>query len=165
MTALQIRSAIKRPYFVAGLFILAVLSFSLVARSEINAKAPVALMRDWRYISGAALFAMYLFQWMLFVARRSGDARQVRFHYWLHKVCGVALLLLFVLHAGAIGYGLMGVVAIALIVIAVTGLFNAEVLLLASEKWRWARLMIHYTLAALIGPLLVLHIWTALSHK
>ena len=165
MTALQIRGAMKRPYFIAGLFILAILAVSLVMRSQINARVPPGLMRDWRYITGSALFAMYLFQWTLFITRRSGDARQVRLHFGLHKICGVVLLLLFVLHAGAIGYGLMGVVAIALVVIAVTGLFNAEVLLLASEKWRWARLMIHYTLAALIGPLLVLHGWIALSHK
>jgi hypothetical protein len=165
MTALQIRAAMKRPYFIAGLLVLAILAISVVTRGAINAKVSPALLRDWRYITGSVLIAMYAFQWTLFIARRSGDARQVRFHYWLHKICGVALLSLFVLHAGAIGYGLMGFVAIALVVIAVTGLFNAEVLLLASEKWRWARLMIHYTLAALIGPLLVLHIWTALSHK
>lgn len=165
MTALQIQSAIRRPYFVAGLFISAILALSLIMRSEINAHVPPSLMRDWRYITGAALFGAYVFQWTLFITRRFGDARRAHRHLWLHKVCGVILLLLFVLHAGAIGYGVMGVVAIALVVIAATGLFNAEVLLLASERWRWARLMIHYTLAALIGPLLVLHAWTALSHK
>jgi hypothetical protein len=89
----------------------------------------------------------------------------VKFHYWLHKIGGVLLIGLFVLHAGTIGYGVMGVVSIAIVIIAATGLFNAEVLLLASEKWRWARLMLHYALAALLGPLLVLHIWNALSHK
>lgn len=165
MTSMQIRHAMKRPYFVAGLFVLALLALSVFTRDAFNAKAPPEFLRDWRYVSGSALFATYLFQWTLFLTRRSGDAHRVRFHYWLHKIGGVLLLLLFVLHAGAIGYGLMGVVSIAIVLIAVTGLFNAEVLLLASEKWRWARLMLHYSLAALLGPLLVLHAWTALSHK
>jgi hypothetical protein len=165
MTSLQIRPAMKRPYFVVGLFVLALLSFSVFTRDAFNAKVPPAFMRDWRYVSGSALFATYLFQWTLFVTRRSEDARRLKFHYWLHKIGGVLLLGLFVLHAGAIGYGLMGVVSIAIVLIAVTGLFNAEVLLLASQKWRWARLILHYSLAALLGPLLVLHAWNALSHK
>ncbi len=165
MTSLQIRRAMKRPYFVVGLFALAFLALSVFTREAFNANVPPAFMRDWRYVSGSALFATYLFQWTLFVTRRSGDARQVRLHYWLHKIGGVLLLLLFVLHAGAIGYGVMGVVSIAIVLIAVTGLFNTEVLLLASQKWRWARLMLHYGLAAMLGPLLVLHAWTALSHK
>jgi hypothetical protein len=165
MTALLLDRALKRPYFLVGALILALLMLSLAGRSAINAQAPPALMRDWRIVTGAALFSLYLFQWMFFVARRSRDALRIRNHERLHKAGGVALLLLFVLHAGAIGYGVMGFVAIALIVIAVTGLFNAEVLLLASEKWRWARRMIHYVLAASVGPLIVLHAWTALSHK
>jgi hypothetical protein len=165
MTSMQMRGALKRPYFIAGLFALAFLSFSLFTREAFNANAPPAFLRDWRYVSGSALFATYLFQWTLFFTRRSGDARRVKVHYWLHKIGGVLLMGLFVMHAGAIGYGVMGVVSIAVVLIAVTGLFNAEVLLLTSQKWRWARLMLHYTLAALVGPLLVLHIWNALSHK
>lgn len=165
MTATHLRGAVKRPYFVAGLLALAALAVSIFAREALNAKATPDFLRDWRYVSGAALFAVYLFQWTLFFARRSGEARQARLHYSLHKIAGVTFLALFVLHAGVVGYGVMGLVAIAIMLIAVTGLFNAEVLLLASEKWRWARLMLHYALAALVGPLLLLHAWSALGHK
>lgn len=165
MTTVQLRGAGKKPYFVVGLLTLAVLLVSIFARETLNARVSPAFLRDWRYVSGAALLAVYLFQWTLFFTRRSGDAHQVRKQYSLHKIGGVTFLALFVLHAGVIGYGLMGFVAVTIVLVAATGLFNAEVLLLVSEKWRWARLMLHYALAALVGPLLMLHAWTALSHK
>ena len=112
-----------------------------------------------------ALAGLFCFQFGLFFARRSKDGARVRKHCKLHKRLGIASLALFLLHAGTLGYGVMGAVSAGFLIVAVTGLFNAEVLLLVPNRLRWARVFVHYAVSAAVVPLIVLHVWAALSFK
>jgi hypothetical protein len=59
----------------------------------------------------------------------------------------------------------MGAVSAGFLIVAVTGLFNAEVLLLVPNRLRWARVFVPYAVSAGVVPLIVLHVWAALSFK
>ncbi len=155
----------NRSYGLAGLVVLVILALSIATRDAINEDLGRGFLRDWRTWSGVVLFAMFLFQWTLFVTRRTGQGPKGRLHYDLHRFGGIFMLLLFVAHAGAIGYGIMGAVSIAIVLLGVTGLLGPEVLRLKSTAWRQGRVLLHYALATMLGPLLLLHGWTALSHR
>jgi hypothetical protein len=165
MSAFQLRQPTAKPYFVAGAAILSLIAVTLLFRHHLNEAIPRDWLRLWRYGSGVALAGLFAFQWALFFARRSKDGARVRRHYKLHKRLGIISLALFLLHAGTLGYGVMGVVTTGFLIVALTGLFNAEVLLLMPNQLRWARVFVHYAVSAAIVPFIVLHLWVALSFK
>jgi predicted ferric reductase len=161
----QFRQPFAKGWFVAGSAALALLAISIFLRDLANDATPKDWLRWWRYGSGAVLLALFAYQWMLFFARRSDDIALIRKRYRLHKYVGVAMLFLFVAHAGTLGYGVMTAIGAGLVVIAATGLLNAEVLFLSPDALRRARLFIHFAVSAALVPLVILHIWTALAYK
>lgn len=165
MKAVQFRQPFAKAWFVWGAFAMAALAVSIILRDYANDATPREWLRLWRYVTGVALVGLLAYQWALFFARRSRDGALIRRRYKLHKYIGVAFVFLFVLHAGAVGSGIMGLISIGIILIALTGLLGAEVLFLSQERLRKARLFAHYAISAVIVPLILLHIYTALAYK
>ncbi len=165
MKPMQLRQPFAKTWFVWGSVALSALALSIFLRDYVNDATPRDWLKLWRYLTGIVLVALFAWQWTLFFARRSRDTALIRTRYKLHKYIGVALLFLFVLHAGTIGTGITAMIALGVVLIALTGLFSAEVLFLSPEQLRRARLFLHYAISAALIPLILLHIWTALAYK
>ena len=69
------------------------------------------------------------------------------------------------LHAGAIGYAMVSAMALGFLVVALTGLWNPEVVILRKPWLRKAWEIGHIGVSGVLMPLIALHVWAALAFK
>ncbi|GEO13008.1 hypothetical protein MAE02_07040 [Microvirga aerophila] len=115
--------------------------------------------------SGLLLTVAMLWQWRLYVVRRSGEGRRIQREYRLHRWLGILPMILLVAHMGQPNGSLLSVTSGLLMLSSLSGLLNNEIV---RQKARWVRtlwLTLHIGSAALILPLVVLHVWAAFAFK
>jgi hypothetical protein len=116
-------------------------------------------------MTGLLLVIAMLWQWKLYFARKGGNARQIQRDYKRHRWLGILPVALLILHIGKPTGSLLSMMSYLLLLSSFSGLFNNEIV---RQRVRWARklwLLVHVGSAALIVPLVVLHIWAALAFK
>lgn len=154
----------RRPYVLLGFLGLAVVAFMLTLGVAFRPD-PFGVSLTWQVVTGSLLVTGMIYQWMLLVARRAGRAAEVRRHYAAHRWVGVAMTLLFAAHAVRFGHAWTSALAITFVAVAATGLLNREVIPYRSRRiyslWLW----LHIALASALVPLIVFHIWIALTYQ
>lgn len=163
--AFVLRSPHRKRYFAIGAAALVVLAMGLAAGFSARLALPKPASFAWSVSTGLILLGCILYQWLLFFARLTRRAADVRRHWQSHRYVGAAAVVLFVLHAGAIGYAMISVLALSFLVVAVTGLFNTEVLILRKPWMRQAWEIGHVGVSGILMPLIGLHVWAALAFK
>lgn len=163
--AFALRDPHKRAYFLIGAIAFLGLLVGYAIGFKVHAALPPRASFTYSVVTGLVLLGCILYQWMLFFARLTRQVEKSRLHYKLHRWVGTAAVVIFALHAGAFGYALVTVLAVAFAVIAVTGLFNKEVLLLRRPWLRTAWEVGHVGLSGIVLPLIALHVWAVLAFK
>lgn len=154
----------RRPYVLLGLLGLAVTLAVLTLGGMVPAIG-LAKTLTWQVATGALLLTGMIYQWMLLFAREEGNAAKVRRHYAAHRWVGVAMTLLFAAHAVRFGHAWTSALAWCFLAVAATGLLNREVI---PYRQRWLYLLwlwVHIALAAALVPLIVFHVWIALTYQ
>lgn len=159
------RSPLRKHYVLVGAGAFAMLLVFYATGFKIRATLPPLASFWWSVVTGLVLLGCILYQWMLFFARLTRRYADGRRHWRTHRYVGAAAIVLFVIHAGAFGYALVTVVALLFVIVAATGLFNAEVLILRKPWLRACWEIGHVGLSGLLMPLIALHIWAALAFK
>jgi predicted ferric reductase len=168
MTMLQKFTQRKTAYLPLGLFaaFAAVLLLTFGAGGRLLVEK---LSREGAFAyaiaSGFLLTAAMLWQWRLYLVRRSGEARRIQREYKLHRWLGILPMILLVAHMGKPNGSLLSIVSGLLLLSSLSGLLNNEIV---RQKVRWARtlwLTLHIGSAALILPLIILHVWAAFAFK
>lgn len=163
--AFHFRDPRKRPYFLVGVVAFLGLLIGYVVGFRLHAVLPAQASFAYSVVTGLTLLGCILYQWSLFFARLTRQAAASRHHYKTHRYVGAAAIVLFAFHAGGFGYALVTVMALAFAIVAVTGLFNKEVLLLRRPWLRTGWDFAHIGLSGILLPLIALHIWAALAFK
>ena len=163
--AVTLRAPTAKSYFRIGMWTLALLAACILLGFSLRHVFPKSASFAWSVASGLILLGCILYQWMLFFARLQGRAAEARRHWSLHRYVGTAAILLFVLHAGALGYAMLSVLAVGFLIVAVTGLWNTEVAILRKAWLRRAWEIGHIGVSGLLMPLIALHVWAALAFK
>ncbi len=164
-SAVTLRAPLSKRYLVVGLAGFAVLLAALLAGQSLRLWLPKAAAFPFSVTSGLILLGCILYQWALFFARLTGRTADARRHWSLHRFVGTAAILLFVVHAGALGYAMVSGMALAFLIVALTGLWNPEVAILKKPWLRKAWEIGHVGLSGLLMPLIALHVWAALAFK
>lgn len=163
--AFLLRAPQKKRYFVVGSAALAMLVAGILAGFSLRHALPKSAGFAWSVSTGLILLACVCYQWMLFFARLTNRTADARRHWNRHRHVGVAAIGLFLLHAGALGYAVVSAMAAAFLVVAVTGLWNTEVVILRKPWLRKAWEIGHVGVSGLLMPLIALHVWAALAFK
>lgn len=153
----------KRTYLIWALFGFVVVGFALS-----NRITGELMPEDWQFVwqisTGLLLFLALGYQWILLVLRLTRPHIQ-RPHYLAHRWVGVGATFLFAVHAVRFGYNWTSWLAIVFILSAATGVLNKEVIPYKSRTlylvWFW----FHITLAFMLIPLVLIHIWVALAYE
>jgi hypothetical protein len=116
-------------------------------------------------LTGAALVLSLGWQWRLYLARRTGDGRRIRTEYALHRWSGSAPALLLLLHVGGPSASLLSIVACLLLVSSAAGLFHQKIVALGGKRLRTLWLAVHVGSAALMIPLVAVHLWATLAFR
>lgn len=161
----MLRAPQKKSYFRLGMIALFALAICLALGFSLRHALPKSAGFAWSVVTGLILLGCILYQWMLFFARLNGRAAEARKHWSAHRWVGTAAIALFVLHAGAVGYAMVSVMAIGFLIVAFTGLWNTEVLILRKPWLRKAWEVGHIGISGLLMPLIALHVWAALAFK
>ncbi|WP_147124740.1 hypothetical protein [Shimia ponticola] len=154
----------QRPYVILGVITLAlaVLGLSQMTRGWLT---PLQVSFWWQTLTGTALLAAILYQWVVFFQRLTGNTTRARGHYLAHRWVGVGATLLFALHAVRLGHTWMSALAVLFILVALTGLLNREVVRYPRQWMYMAWLAMHTMLSAMMVTLMVVHIWVALAYE
>ena len=116
-------------------------------------------------LTGAGLVLSLGWQWRLYLARRTGDGRRIRTEFARHRWSGIAPALLLLLHVGGPSASLLSIVAGLLLVSSAAGLVHQKMVALGGRRLRTLWLAVHVGSAALMIPLVALHLWAALAFR
>jgi hypothetical protein len=116
-------------------------------------------------VTGAGLVLSLGWQWRLYLARRTGDGRRIRTEYARHRWSGIVPALLLLLHVGGPSASLLSIVACLLLVSSAAGLVHHKIVALGGRRLRIVWLSVHVGSAALIIPLVAMHLWAALAFR
>ena len=151
----------KTRYALIGVFCVAFAAVS-IATSFQNNFVPADIHFIWQCVSGSAVLFALCYQWYLMRKRWIGQ--MTRNDIVLHRWMGVTAVFLFALHAPRIGHTWMAAITIIFVLIALTGIFNKEVLRFKTRRAYLIWLALHIGLSVAIAPLIAVHIWVALSY-
>lgn len=163
MTAF-IRKAVSVPYLWPGIVALcvAVLILIIEPRDLLLWWQPGF---GWQVTTGALLFLALCFQWILLLVRIFGQTEAIRRHMGLHRWVGIASVVLFAAHAARAGYGWTSALSTIFLLSALSGLLNKEVVTYRARWHYLCWLAIHLVFAAILVPLVLVHIWVALAYQ
>lgn len=119
----------------------------------------------WQIATGLGLLAIYLHQWRIFVDRMTHRTAGSEGRVSRHRILGVGMLGVFVLHAGSIGYGLSGALTILLLANGVVGALSRRDGCLRTRQQILTWTGVHVALGAILAPLIALHVWVALAFE
>lgn len=120
---------------------------------------------SWQVTTGTALLLCIAYQWTVFLQRLMRSTENARSHYLAHRWVGVSATLLFAAHAVRPGHMWMTALSIVFIAIAVTGLLNREIVRYPKQWMYLVWLGMHMCLSAILVPLILVHVWTALAYQ
>ena len=158
----QVKQVVKNPYAIVGIFAVTIAVIGIVTRAQ-SVLIPASFQFVWRCTTGLALLAVIAFQWWLMRKRWIGKIS--RADIVSHRWTGVIATFLFALHATRIGHTWMLATTIVFILIALTGVFNKEILRF-QERWVYLLwLALHISLSVILAPMVAVHIWIALAYQ
>lgn len=163
MKSFGLRAA-QKPYFLIGLGGLVLIWLGQVL-SVNRAMTQVIPQLGWQVSTGIVLLALLLFQWALFYHRLTRNAAATRRHHVLHKYSGLAVVVVFALHAARTGYGWTLLLFFAFVAVVVTGLLNREIMRYRKEWLYQVWLWLHISLSAVLMPLVMIHAIVALAYE
>jgi hypothetical protein len=115
--------------------------------------------------TGALLIASMLWQWRLSFVRRSRNVATIQRAHRAHRWGGMIPVGLLAVHIGGPGASLLSIMSYCLLVSSLSGIFNNEIVRqkrrLARTIWLWT----HVGTAALIVPMILLHVWVVFAFK
>lgn len=155
----------QKPYFRIGLAILLLATLSFLSDARLLLQGPIAEWFTWQILSGFTLSLLLAFQFALLFARLFGTAEQVRRHYHWHRYLGIALTVLFALHAVRFGYAWTSALSLLFFASALSGLMNRETMRYRNKALYLFWYGIHVAVSTILVPVAVLHIWVALAFK
>ena len=119
----------------------------------------------WQVTSGVILFAIMLFQWALFYYKIVKNMGAVRTHTMLHRYAGIGAVLIFAVHTVSAGYAWSLLLFVAFLGVAVTGLLNRGIVRFNRNSMHKLWLWVHISLAGVLMPLSILHMYVALAFE
>jgi len=152
----------RNPYLMLGvlgaLMVLAFVQLDVLART-----VPVGVLFIWQVCTGMLVTALVFYQMLLLVFRVCGIKTQA--HYKAHRWVGASSITVFAFHAVGFGYAWTNMLAVCFALSAITGLLNREVI---NYKHKWIYIFwywCHVTISINLIPLIIIHIWVALSFE
>jgi len=159
-----IQTARRAPY--AALILMAVSLAALVISQEWQTGSLVALSGfEFQVVTGSLLVTGLCYQWILFFKRVLRDNKNARRVLVNHRWVGVGMTYLFALHAVRMGHTWMTLLSVVFFLIALTGVFNREVLRYRQNWIYLVWLSAHIGLSSMMVPLVALHVWVALVYQ
>lgn len=157
----QVLRMTRTRYAWVGVFLVTFVAISVASNFQ-SLMVPKDIRFLWQCISGSTLLGAMCFQWYLMRKRwlRRMSARDLVLHRWM----GVTAVFLFALHAPRLGHTWMLAITVIFISIALTGIFNKDILRFRSRTSYFIWLALHIGLSLAIAPLIVVHIWVALTY-
>lgn len=119
----------------------------------------------FQILTGVALLTGLCHQWVFFAKRVLRSNRNIRQHQTAHRWVGVAVTLLFALHAVRFGHVWMSALSVLFFQVALTGVLNRSTLGYRSQTLYRLWLCCHIGLSAAMIPLIGVHIWVALAYQ
>ena len=158
----------RRSYVLLGLAAVAAAgtAFSLGAggRRVIEPAGPDAAFA-YAAVTGAGLVLGLGWQWRLYFSRRTGDGRRIRNEYAWHRRTGIVPALLLLLHVEGPSASLLSIVACLLLASSAVGLVHQTIVARGGRRLRTFWLAVHVGSAALMVPLVAVHLWAVFAFR
>jgi len=160
---LSVKAAQKKYVAICAISILFIaLAQVLSVNPKIVAWVPQLI---WQILTGSTLFAIFIFQWLLFYVKWNGKIIAVRTQSRIHHWSGLLAVMVFALHSQSVGYSLTLVLFAAIVGIAITGLLNEKFFNYPRQRIKQFILWSHIAIAAAAMPLILLHAIVALTFE